>query len=186
MKSTFRRFALAGLPSLKTPKVTIQKGGTISFNGVAYAALHQPRLVRPSFDEQTQVITIEAARVEDEYTIPVRTEGKGTTHVFAGRTSMQNLGIDTSTARQYEAGVEQGKLFMDLRQEPKLVGKRKKAAGTADRPAGTLPEEQPPETEQSVEASESDALLPEPPSPYSPAAPNLEGLMEALLPVVEW
>jgi hypothetical protein len=43
--------------------------------------------------------------------------------------------------------VEQGKLFMDLKQEPKLVGKRKKAAETADVPVEALPEEQPLEAE---------------------------------------
>lgn len=186
MKGTYRPFTRQAHPSVKIAKITIQAGGTISLNAVAFKALHYPHLVQPSFDEALRVIQIAAARVKDAHTIPMRKEGKGRTHVFAGRSFLHQFGIDTSMARQYDAVVEQGKLYVDLKQEPRPVGKRKKATKLADLPIVSLSESQPLEPDQSMETSENSALAEEQPLSLAPATPNLEGLMEALLPVVEW
>lgn len=186
MNGRYRRFDRPGLPSVRMPKVTIQTGGIISFNWFAYEALHRPRLVRPSFDEQTRISKIEAARVEDAFTIPVRQEGRGTTHVFAGRTFTQHFGIDTSTARQYDATVEQGKLYVDLKREPKLVSKRKKTSAVAPPPAATSAAQQDEQEEHQAErASETPAQQASPPQVAAPGAPSLEDLMQAFLYLVE-
>jgi hypothetical protein len=122
MRSHFRLFDRAGLRCARDLKVTIQTRGTISLTWFAYESLRCPRLVRPSFDERSQVLKIGAARVEDEHTSPVRQE-RGSTCVIAASKFTQRFGIDTTTARRYEATAQDGKLLVDLKQEPELVSK---------------------------------------------------------------
>jgi len=112
----FELFDQSSLSPAKAPCATLQRDGLISLNTPAYEALGQPQAVLLYYNSDEQTIALVKSAFGKVLSKPVRRQGKNSaTWIFSGRLFTRHYGIDTTTARRYEAIVRNGKLFIDLR-----------------------------------------------------------------------
>ena len=100
----------------KQALMTIQRGGTFSFNKAAYDLLEQPEALELLYDRERKVVGFRSTKLENPRGFPVRTQGKNSvSYMVAGRAFTKHFGIDTATARRYPGKMEDDILVLDLR-----------------------------------------------------------------------
>jgi hypothetical protein len=110
---TFKR---RSAPVSKQPLVTIQKRGTMSFNGAAYAALGEPAALELLFDRTEQLVGFRAAEPATPDAYALRKQGRAANYIVSGQAFTQYFEIATDTARRYPAELRDGVLVVDLKQ----------------------------------------------------------------------
>lgn len=138
----FEAFTKSLVPLAATPRVTVQKRGTITLNTAACAALGWPEAVELLYDRDAQVIGLRPVPVSAPnaaFVRPTTKSGRGP-YVISAMAFLRYYQIDTQVARRWSATVEDGVLCIDLRGCGTEVSKR---AGDEHRHPETTP---PPET----------------------------------------
>jgi hypothetical protein len=131
MKKTFERFTGSHAPAKTTPTVTIQKRGVIALNRAAYDLLKRPQAVHLYFSREEQSIGFAPSDPKEPDAILIRKAKRTAVYWVAGMAFTKWYDIDSSLARRYEATAESGELYVDLKQQPKIVtspiGKKQQA-----------------------------------------------------------
>jgi hypothetical protein len=103
-------------PLAKAPFATIQKGGSISLNASAIAAIGSPKAVELLYDKTNDWIGLRAAEVTSEHAYPVRPASKsGTSWLIAPIAFMDFYGVNTDVARRYAPDVFENTLIIKLK-----------------------------------------------------------------------
>lgn len=109
-------FTRTATPIGAKPYVTIQRKGTLSLNRAGYEALGKPEAVKLLYDRDERMIGMRATDPEEQGAYPVRPQA-GSNWLIAGTAFASFLGLDTSTAKRYEAETMDGVLAVDLKRE---------------------------------------------------------------------
>lgn len=119
----FETFTRRMIPLVKTPSVTIQKRGMMSFNKAAHVALGSPKAVELLFDKTRKIIGIRPVDPEVDHAYPVRsqTNKDDGPYMVSGAAFTKYYGIATDEARRWNADLEDGILCIDLRHPGKVV-----------------------------------------------------------------
>jgi hypothetical protein len=115
MKRTFERFTGSHAPLNKVPSVTIQKRGMLSLNRAAYDLLKRPQAVQLYFSANEQAIGITPSDPKAPDAIIIRKQKSSASYIIAGMAFTKWYGIDSSSARRYEATAEGEELYVDLK-----------------------------------------------------------------------
>lgn len=114
----FEVFDKKSATAVKTPMVTVQKGGMLSLNRAAVEAFGSPEAVELLYDKENRLMAFRPVSSTNPRAFFVRPQGKNSaTFTVAGRAFTQHYGIDTSTALRYAASVENDMLIVDLKSE---------------------------------------------------------------------
>lgn len=103
------------------PRVTIQKRGNMSINGAAHEAMGRPDAVVLLYDVTAGVVAMRQVDPADENAYPLRSGHSGPPYEVAGGAFANHYGIDTGTARRYDAKVVGQYLCIDLTAEGTVV-----------------------------------------------------------------
>ncbi len=114
MEEDFEVFNRYRSRSVKTPLVTIQRGGTISLNWAAFQALGKPKSIELSYSPSKRIIRLRKADSSDLRGIPVYQQGRSDCYTIAGLTFTKDYDIDISIARRYTGAVQGDFLLIDL------------------------------------------------------------------------
>lgn len=121
MKKNFERFTGTHAPSDKISSFTIQKRGIFSLNRAAFDLLKRPQAVQLYFNTDEQAIGITPSDPKAPDAITIRKQKGSASYNIAGMAFCKWYDIDTSVARRYEATLEEGNLYVDLKQPAKVV-----------------------------------------------------------------
>lgn len=114
----FEVFDKKSATAVKTPMVTIQKGGMFSLNRAAVEAVGSSEAVELLYDPENRLIGFRPTSSTSPRAFMMRPQGKtSATYMVAGRAFTQHYGIDSSTALRYAATVQDGVLIVDLNSE---------------------------------------------------------------------
>ena len=107
-------------PVATEPVVTIQKGGTISLNAPAFAALRDPEAVELLYDRTAQIVGLRAVDPGAAQAYPVRAvqSKNATSYVLSGRAFVKFYGIAAEKARRWRGTLEDGVLCVDTQERP--------------------------------------------------------------------
>ncbi len=112
----FEAFDKRRVGRTKQALMTIQRGGTFSFNKSAYDLLEQPDALELLYDRERDAVGFRSVKEENPRGFPVRTQGKNSvSYMVAGQAFTNHYEIDTSTARRYPVKLEDGILVLNLR-----------------------------------------------------------------------
>lgn len=133
----FETFKRQRAPVTDQPAITIQKRGSISINPPAYEALGRPEHVELLYDREQQLIGIRKVAADVPHAYVVRPLGKSeTTHLVSGTAFMAWYGIETETARRWNARPEgEDMLVIDLK-EPGIEVTGNRSSQEAKAPPG--------------------------------------------------
>jgi hypothetical protein len=113
----FEVFRKRMVPLVKTPYVTIQKRGTMSFNKAAHAALGAPKAVELLFDPDERIVGVRGVDPSEPHAYAVRDQAhRETTFVISGTAFTGYYGIPTEISRRWSAYMDDGVLCIDLKQ----------------------------------------------------------------------
>ena len=114
------------VPLTKSPFVTLQKRGTMSFNKSAHVAMGSPEAIELMYDAEEQVIGVRGVDPRAEHAYPIRETNNSTSFVVSGRAFTQYYHIDTDVSRRYPAEINDGVLCIDLKVPGTEVTARRK------------------------------------------------------------
>ncbi len=112
----FETFDKRAATASKNPMVTIQRGGSFSFNRAAHKLMGMPETVELLFDRAERLIGFRNVAATSPRAYPVRPQGKNAaTFMIAGQAFTKHYDVDTSTARRYSVDMKDGILVLDLK-----------------------------------------------------------------------
>ncbi len=127
----FETFKKRMVPLTKSPYVTIQRRGTMSFNVAAHAALGSPEAVELLYAKDDQIIGVRAIDKSVEHAYPIRAvggnSGTASTFIVSGAAFTKYYGIDTTESKRYPAALVDDVLCLDLNAGTVVVGARSKS-----------------------------------------------------------
>lgn len=133
----FETFTKRMVPLGKSPYVTIQKRGLLSFNRAAHMALGEPAAVELLFNPTSHVIAVRGAPEDTPHAYKFRSLGgqhatrEPTTFLVAATAFTNHYNIPTDVSIRRSVEVRDGILFVDLKDEGTVVsGSRRRS--TAD------------------------------------------------------
>lgn len=133
----FETFTKRMVPLGKSPYVTVQKRGLLSLNKAAHAALGEPDAVELLFNAHDQVIGVRSVDPDTPHAYMVRSLGgqKGNATTFiVGATAFANYyKIPTDVSVRRLVRVNDGVLFIDLKDEGVVVTGTRSRSRTSDR-----------------------------------------------------
>ena len=114
----FEVFDKRAATAVKTPMVTVQKGGMFSLNQAAYKAAGEPEAVELLYDPENRMVGFRPTDPTRPRAFFVRPQGKNSaTYTVAGRAFTQHYEIDTSKALRYAAIMQDDTLVVELNSE---------------------------------------------------------------------
>ncbi|PLS85255.1 MAG: hypothetical protein CYG60_13610 [Actinobacteria bacterium] len=133
----YELFDKKAVPSTSKPWVTLQKGGLLSINTMAYQKIGSPEAVEVLYNKAERKIALRPAPMDSPRAFPVRKQG-GRENIrpsnLVSLTAFCNYhGIETNSARRYRPEfTDDGVLIVDLAQEAAdATGPRAKSAARA-------------------------------------------------------
>lgn len=121
----FETFTKRMVPLGKNPYVTVQKRGLLSFNKAAHAALGAPEAVELLYNAQDRLIAVRPVDVDVPHAYKFRSVGgqrnEGATLLVAATAFTNYYGIPTDVSVRRRVRIEDGVLFIDLKDEGTVV-----------------------------------------------------------------
>ena len=121
----FETFTKRMVPLAKNPYVTVQKRGLLSFNKAAHAALGAPEAVELLYSAKDRIIAVRPVDVNVPHAYKFRSVGgqrnDGATLLVAATAFTNYYGIPTDVSVRRPVRIEDGVLFIDLKDEGTVV-----------------------------------------------------------------
>jgi hypothetical protein len=115
VKRNFETFTHRSTPvSSKTPRVGLQKRGTMSLNAAAYKALGEPEAILLMYDKQSKAVGLQAVAADAKYAYPVRKQPNSQSYMLGAVSFCNYYEIDTSQTRAFTPEIEEGILVFEL------------------------------------------------------------------------
>ncbi len=123
-------------PLAKTPQVTFQRGGAISFNASAYNAMGSPTSLELLYDRDRQVVAFRSVGPDEPHAYPMRPVGASAkTYIVNGRSFFAYYSIDISVPYRYVPQIIEGKAPGEMIAIVDLNGPRQSAVSNRARGA---------------------------------------------------
>lgn len=134
--SGFETFTKRMVPLGKSPYVTVQKRGLLSFNKATHLAMGEPDAVELLFNRDQNIIAVRGAAEDVPHAYKVRHLGgqkaEPTTYIVGATAFANHYGIKTETSVRRAVTVTDGVVLIDLKDEGTVVtGNRKSRRPTS-------------------------------------------------------
>jgi hypothetical protein len=101
-----------------TPKISIQRSGSLSINRAAYRDLGEPEAVELLYDRERSLMGLRYANPAERTAYTVRMNTKGSTYLISAAAFLKHYGIDSSKARRWVATRQDKVLCVDISKRP--------------------------------------------------------------------
>lgn len=123
----FEVFSRRSTPIVKTPQVTIQRRGLLSFNEAAFEAMGQPVALHLLYSKARNTIGLKKVEVGTPNAYTVRKQPQARSWLVAGAAFTTYYGIPNEPARRYTAEASgDDMLLVDLNQEATEINSPRK------------------------------------------------------------